>query len=417
MTVPLTERLPMSKTIKAVLEEASGAEINLALVKQVHLYERSFVNANEDHIAFFGGNLVGVHPLRFKTENRERWLNDIVMIDELDIRDSLRQVDSLDPGWIRANDVMNLSCLWLAYRFLNDPKLTHNQKEEGAIASLLVMQYKFLGSLMSHYFKFPADEATMQAAYAELSRKYALKAAGSWSALLEQRARDIISPRSVHARVMKDFLPDTAVIYAVGDIQGRLREMVKSICVVFFRVHELGIKIRTDKATFDVDGELITKDKSRHYTSLINYLDDVVDDRPSFIKPELIEVVSDAMHTMSPRLLHETLEWMSLNYRSKGLTQLEELVKETLLFAFDLISSDRALYAKDSGLTPLIAKLRSLYMASRMSDPVLLKTKELSEWVVTQSIKTKNSSVIASVRTGLHLYIVIRALAKNYYQN
>ena len=404
-------------SIKDVLEQASGVEINQALVKRVRLYEQSFANANEDHINFFGGNLMGVHPLRFKQSDRELWLNDVVVMDELDVEDSLRQVKSLDPNWVRANDVMNLSCLWLAHKFHTDKTLTHEQREEGAIAALLVMQYKFLGSIMAHYFPYPADEATMQAAYAELSRKYALKVAGSWGVLLEQRAREILSPRSVHARVINQFSPDTAVIYAVSDIQGRLREMVKSMCAVFYRVREQGAKIKTDKATFDVDGELVTRDKSRHYTSLINYINDIVDDKPSFIKQELIDVVGDAMHTMSPKLLQITLEWMSVNYRTKESERLEALVKETLLFAFDLISSDRALYAKNSGLTPLISKLRSLYMASRMSDPVLLNTKELSEWVVNQAIVTKNSSVIASVRTGLQLYIVIRALAKNYYQS
>jgi hypothetical protein len=407
----------MTMSIKVALEQSSGVEINTALIREVHLYERGIVNANEDHIAFFGGNLMGVHPMRFKTSDRETWLNDIVKMDEIDIEDLLRQVKSLDPNWVRANDVMNLSCLWLAHRFYTDTKLTTAQREQGAVSALLVMQYKFLGSLMAHYFPYPADEATMQAAYAELSRKYALKAAGSWSALLEQRAKEILSSRSVHAKVIQDFSSDTGIIYAVGDIQGRLREMVKSMCAVFYRVKELGSKIRTDKASFDVDGELITRDKSRHYTSLINYLNDVVDDKASFIKPELIDLVGDAMHTMSPKLLQQTLEWVSINYRVKGHENLEELVKETLLFAFDLISSDRTLYAKNSGLTPLITKLRSLYMASRMSDTTLLNTKDISEWVVSQSINTKNASVVASVRTGLQLYIVIRALAKNYYQN
>ncbi len=407
----------MTATILSVLEAASSVQITPQLVKQTMLYERRFVNQNPEHLAFFGGNLMGVHPLRFKSTDRELWLNEIVEMDELDVEDGLKHVHSLDPNWVRANDVMNLSCLWLAHKFMTDPKLSNAQKEEGATAALLVLQYKFLGSLMAHFYPYPADEASMLATYAELSRKFALKAAGSWGALLTQRAKELLSPRSIHYRTLITFGSDKDLIYMVSDIQGRLREIVKSMTTVFYQVRERGNRIGTDRATFDVDGELVMQDKSRHHSAIIKYIHDVVDDKPSFIKPELLALIADAMHTMSPKLLEESLEWMSRNYHVRGHDKLQELVSETLLYAFDLIASDRALYAKGSGITPLLTKLRALYMASRMSDPVLLRTKTLSEWAVTHAISSKNPSVIASVRTGLQMYIVVRALAMKYYQS
>lgn len=409
------------ETIKSVFAAVTkDVSIDVKLARRVHNYERAFVNRNEDHVAFFGSPLQGVHPMRFRTSDREAWFNDVLEIDELTLEDGIHALKSIDPEWKRANDVMNHSCIWLLYAIQHSSKLSPSQKQEAGINTLLVLQYKFLGSMMAHFYPYPADEATMLAVYAEMSRKYALKVAGSWSNLLRSRAQEILSPRSIHHRTIREFGDDKAVIYMISDIQGRLREIVKSVNTLFYDVRSRGGKIGTEKWTeglSSIDGQEVVKDKKRKFSTHIRYLHEVIGDKNSFIRDELVKVIADAMHTMPPRLLVETLEWMSANHRVKGAEEVEELIDETLIYAFDLIASNRSLLGSRTGLTPLLVKLRSLYMASRMSDPTLLRTKELSEKIVTQAVKSKNSSVIASVRTGTQLYLVLRSLAMSYYQN
>lgn len=405
----------MIETIKSVFDDVTkDAVIDAKLIQRIHEYERAFVNRNEDHIAFFGGNLMGVKPMRFRQKDRDDWFADVLQIDELTLEDGIHSLKSLDPEWKRANDVMNLSCIWAVYAILQSSKLNPQQKHAACVDVMLILQYKFLGSLMAHFFPYPADEATMQAVYAQLSYKYALKSAGSWAKLLRNRAEEIMSPKSIHHRTYQVLGDDKAVVYMVSDIQGRLREIVKKMTTVFYQVRETGAKISTEKSVMDVDGQAIVKDKTRRYSTYIRYFHTVLDDKASLVRQELVDVISDAMPTMPPRLLVETLEWMNLNHRHTG-HDVEELINETLIFAFDLISSDRELLGKRAGLTPLLVKLRSLYMASRMSDPSLLKTKALAEKIVGHSVKTKNASVIASVRTGLQLFIVLRAMAMHHY--
>lgn len=405
------------ETIKSVFDEVTGdVSVDAKLIQRIHHYERAFVNRNEDHIAFFGGNLMGVHPMRFRPTDRDNWFSDVLMIDDLRLEDEMKNVKAIDPNWRRANDVMNLSCVWLVHA-IQQSNLSPALKEQGMLDTLLIMQYKFLGSLMAHFYPYPADQATMLAAYAELSRKYALKAAGSWNNLLRSRAQELLTPRSIHRRAIDTLGDDKAVIYMINDVQGRLREIVKSMTTVFYEVRARGGKISTEKSVMEIDGTAVLKDKTKHYASYIRYLHDVIGDRNSFIRQDLVNVIADAMHTMPPKLLSETLEWMSLNHRTKGGEEIEPLIDESLLFAFDLIASHREVLGSRTGLMPLLIKLRSLYMASRMSDPALLNTKELAESVVGKAVKTKNASVIASVRTGVQLYIVLRALAMSYYQN
>ncbi len=407
----------MAVTIKSVFEAvAQDVVIDAALIKRIHDYQVAFVNRNADHIAFFGGNLMGVHPMRFRPQDRVAWFDDVLDMDEMALVDGIADVADIDAEWKRANDVMNLSCVWLLHAITHS-KLTVAQKEQGCLDTMLILQYKFLGSLMAWYFRFPADEATMLAVYARLSKKYALKAAGSWTNLLHLRAREVLSHGSVHYNTFMQFNRDRSIIYMVTDIQGRLREIVKSMTSVFYKVREEGGRILSEKSVMDIDGTMVLKDKTRNYSTLIRYGQTVVNDRNSFVKPELVKVIADAMHTMPPKLFVDTLEWMSLNHTGKHAERTDRLISETLIYAFGVIATDRELLAKSSGVVPLLAKLRALYMASRMPElsPLTL-TKQLSEDIVADAVRTRNGSVIASLRTAVQMYIVLRTVAMPHYQ-
>lgn len=405
-------------TIKSVFDDVAanyGFVVDAKLIARIREFDRSFVNRNEDHIAFFGGNLTGVHPMRFRQSDREKWFEEILQIDDLLVEDGIKALPH-NQDWVRANDAFNLSCVWLAYRIMTS-NLSPALKEEGAQLTIQVLQYKFLGSILSHYFKYPADEGTAQATLAQMSRKYLIKTSKSWHDLLSTRAKEMVSPRSVHRRAYTEMKVDKDVINMVNDIQNRLKELIKSICKIFYDLHSKGIRVSSEKSVREIDGSVVLMDKTRQFSTFIRYLNEVMDDPKSFVKDELVDVVADGMHTMNPRHLVTTLEWMSKNRLAPRQQFITELADETLIYAFEMISSDRDLYNTRGGLTPLIAKLRSMYMASRMSDESLLKTKELAERVVTGALDTKNASVIASVRTGLQLYLVIRAMAMQYYQS
>lgn len=404
------------ETILSVFEDAAPEfVVDVKLIQRLREFERSFVNRNEDHIAFFGGNLTGVHPMRFRQSDRDKWFGEILEIDDLLVEDGVKRLPH-DQTWIRANDVFNLSCVWLTHRIMTS-NLSPSLKEEGATLTIQIMEYKFLGSLLSHWFQYPADEGTAQATLAAMSRKYLIKTSKSWHDLLEKRAKEMISTRSVHRRAYMEMRSDKEVINMVNDIQNRLKELIKSIGKIFYDLHTKGVRVNSEKSVREIDGSVVLMDKTRQFSTFIRYLHEVMDDSKSFIRDELVDVIADGMHTMNPRHLVETLEWMSRHRQTPKHEYITELADETLIYAFDLIASDRSLYNSHGGLSPLISKLRSMYMASRMSNESLLKTKELSERVVTNAINTKNASVIASVRTGVQLYLVLRAMAMQYYQN
>jgi len=224
------------KNIKEVFDNAlSHLTIDEAFLKDVSQYAKYFVNKNDEHVQFFGSNLLGVHAVRFLPEDRLSWTVDLLDIDEYETRRNVVKLPTVNETWIRGTDVMNISCIYLVHRVFNSD-LSPKLKEQGMMDILLVMHYKLMSSLMAHNFKYPTDEATAMAVYAALSKKYALKAYGSWHAVFVARCKDIIDRKSIHMRTIDKFNDDGAIQYMITDIQGRLKSMVKNLNKVFYDI-------------------------------------------------------------------------------------------------------------------------------------------------------------------------------------
>lgn len=407
----------MADSIKSVFQEECGdIKIDNRLIERIHRYAQNFINKNEDHVAFFGGNLLGVYPVRYTQSDRDLWFDDVLEIDDISLKSKLHSIPTIDPAYKRASDTVNLSSTWLLHAVFHASNLTVEKREQGLLDILVILQAKFLTSLMAHYFKYPADKAVALATYASLSKKYALKVHGSWLALLMARSSDILARSSVHYQTIVNYDDDKAIVYLIEDTQGRIREVVKKMTAEFYRIRDQNGRITTtSQMTMSVDGELIVRDKTRNYTAYKRYLHETVSNKSSFIRNELVDVIANAMHTMPERFLVESLTYMADNYRVRGEKDIEALIDETLLHAFDFLSSNRSVMVNSNDLAGLVGKLRAIYMSSRSTDPVLLKMREISERIVGHAIKSRNPSVIAAVRTGVMLYLVLRAFTMRYY--
>ncbi len=386
------------------------------LVTRITKFEREIATYSESQTDFLGSNLAGVYPFKFTQSMRDTWFLEIIGLDELDLDDALKRVDYLKgKDWKRATDAFNLSTAWVLHELANSKSLSIAERQRAMHATVLVMQYKFMGSILSYYFKFPADQAVMEATMASLSRKYAIKTAGTWGKLFNQRADEIISARSIHHQTYTKFTSDSGITYFINDVQGRLRELIKNICTQFYKMRDSQTRIMVDRSMTEIDGEAILRDRTRKFTTYLRYIHEVIADRKSFIRSELVSVITDLMHTVPERHLIEALEWASLNHRVKGAEAVELLVDETMQHCFQLMVDNRAQYGKDINLEVLLIRLRALYTASRMSDESLLKIRDLSSHIVQQSVTSKNQSIHAGVRTAMVLYIVLRCLAMQHY--
>jgi len=406
----------MARTIKEVFaEELKHLKIDLKLVKAIGQFERHFVNKSEDHIAFLGGNLLGTPPLRFHSSDRNNWFDEVLRVDDVVLKNELHALPSVDPTQRVRTDVYNLSCVWLVHAIHTTSNLSARQKEQGMMDALRAMHYRFLSSLMAHNFKYEPDRTLAEATYAALSYKFALKQKGSWAALIEARCEDILSRNSIHSETIERFDDDQQVQYMVGDIQGRIREIVKKMVHVFYEVQKSPTRVQTRSSLVDLDGQMHVRDLTRQNSRYKRYINTTLSDRSTFIRSELVGIVGDVMHTMPERHLTSALEYMADNYGRRGDPKIQALIDETLLHAFEYIGENRQEFRNSIDLATLIGRLRSLYMSSRSTDPSLLKMRDLSLAITKRAVKSNNKSLLAAVRTGCMVYIVLRTFTMNYY--
>lgn len=406
----------MSPTLKTVFETlCKHIEFNSGFLKKLKAFQIGFVTKNADHIRFFGGNLTGVDVVRWRPEDSDKWFDEIIETDERDLDEHIAQVKDINQDFAISGNTLNITCAWVAYGIASSKHLSESQKHDGLIDVFLILQYKFITSLLFNYFKYPVAEEVAEATYAELNFRFALKQHGSWSALLKARAEDIIKPTGIHRQVIQTFEPDTKVVYLLNDSQGSIRSMFKSYYVVFDRVVKEGRRIDSVNAVVEHDGIEILRDRTHASARYIRYIQSIIGDRNSFIKDELLTLIEKIVNTMPPKLFVETLTWMSDNAKVRKSTDIEEVINECLIHAFHYFSQNSSVIHNTSDLPGMLSRLRGVYMSSRSVDTSLIQLRAKTEKLVEVATGNKNQSNLASTRTGVLLYIVLRTFTMKHY--
>ena len=384
---------------------------------KVKVYEQQFVNKNDIHIAFFGGNLMGVHPVRFKDEDRNRWFNDVMDADEDSLEDDLHALPAILPHRHVSSDVMNLSCFWMAHKFMTSPLLNEQQRYEGALATILVVQYKFITSILTDWFKYNADPIVAQATYAALNKRFGLKVAGSWGALLRIRADAVVGKGQLHYKELLSFINDEKIVYMVNDTQGRIKDILKNIRDVFTIVHNSpAMQIRSSSSMIEMDGELKVRDKTRLVSTYMRYILETLPDKNSFIVPELVDVIASIVPTMPKSSLQATLEYMSANASPRADKDVEKLCTVILQHAFNYLARNPNVMENQSDLAGLLKKMRALYQASRTTDAQIVEMRDLAEGIAKRTLKSKNAVLLAAVRNAVLLYVLLRTFTMRHYR-
>ena len=109
--------------IKKLMEDAfSKTPIDDKLFAKLHEFKQLFINRDDEHIKFFGGNLLGVNPIKFLPRDKNELLDVIFQVDEDYIKDTAKKLPSMkNEDWIRYTDPVNLCCLYLVHRIYKLP--------------------------------------------------------------------------------------------------------------------------------------------------------------------------------------------------------------------------------------------------------------------------------------------------------
>lgn len=408
----------MTRNVKTIFEEhCSHLVFDKKMLKKLQRYERDFVHKSEDHIRFFGGNLMGVDAVRFTPSDQARWFDEILEADEGGLKVELHALPDILPHRHVSSSVMNLSCFWVAHKFLHSSKLSQSDRELGAKLSILILYYKFVTSILTNWFKYAADPIVAQATYDTLTKRFHLKVVGSWGALLEQRSEASIARNGTHYKTLINMNDDQAIVYMVNDTQNRIKSHLKYIRDVFTAVqNDEKALVKTIVGTIELDGDVKVRDRTKNTANYIRYIEAIMTDRVSFVIPQLVMIISSIVTTAPKKNIEEVLEYASNNFSIKADKDLIRLPSVILEHAFEYITKNPGVMNSGRDITGLLSKMRSVYQASKTKDPLILEAREIGEKVAQRATGSRNKILLSSLRNALMLYILLRAFTMDHFK-
>lgn len=414
----------MDVRIRDVFNDVCGGlSIDNKLCDKIERYMNVFISKNPEHASFFGGNLTGVYVVKFTQNDRSNWFEEILQTDEEDLIGRCNEL--INPvHYIVAGDVFNLSCVWLSHVILKSSKINEKRKQETMRNIYNVLQFRFITSRLQRHWPYPCSKEVAEATLAAMSNKYAIKSKGTWINVIRDRSTDIVDMKhSIHKLTIQRMDNDIrntgeSVGYLLTDTQGRNKALLKNIYGLQKQVQESGVRVNSTSATFiETDGEAVLKDKDNALETYRNYLSGVIADKPSFIKLDLVTIIESANKTMPQNMFRSTLSWVSDYYGKgdRGKMEIDEVVNKIMTHLLTYLYQNRSTMRNKSDISGLISKMKGIYTSSRTSDELLLSIRTDVEEIVKRATKIKSGPSIPATRTGVMLYLILRAFTMKHY--
>ena len=384
------------------------------LAQRIYTFERNFVNKNPQHVEFFNGNLLGVERVVFTPTDYGVWFDEVLEVDDAELTNDIGRLPTVNTKWEVGSDTFYITCVMLCGYFYRS-NLSIRVKNDAMLAVLMVMQYKMITSNLSNYFKHLASRETMEAVKEAMSRKFHIKKHGSWYNVFKNRASDFLfSPTSIHKTAIYNGRPDDKIIYVITDTKTRINSIVKNHWELLKEARDKDRKIVDSKIYFQSEDGMELSDLRRDVSVYRTYIHSIIGIADSFIKEELIDILSKVMPKWSTNLFVKVLNDFSDAYSEKP--ELQNLVNEILTHAFEYMYDKIHLTHNSNIDYPVILfKLKGIYQSSIASDPRLLHIRhEVTEFIV-KCNKHTSDALVSSMRTGFLLYIILRTLTRRHY--
>lgn len=397
-------------------------KIDSSLVRRIIAFDQAFINRNDEHIRFFGGMTVGVHLITFSKEDYRDLFEVVFDIDDQLMRRELHNLKVIKPEHKVTSDVQNLTLAWLVHAF-EKSKLPTTEKERAKISLLRIMHYRFVSSFLKNAFgKFRANPEKAEAAVASLDNKFSLKVAGSWYALLDSRAKEIVGfdlgpsdKKPLHYETIKNGRPDEDILYMISDIQTRIRAVMKKLISRYVDIVERGGRVSSQDNMVIIDGEAILRDRVRMQTEYVRYISDVAPSFSDFYKGELVDVIESEFSGIPRTAFVDTLKYLSNNFYNSRKDRIPKAFENLILHLFEYLGSSRSNARSIEEVPLLINNLKNVYMASRSTDDLLMGLREDFTYFAREATGIKTEANIAKIRTAAMVYVVLRTIAKSHY--
>ena len=401
----------MTHSVKSTFERHVNVQIDRNFIKHILYFLNKFMHKNEDHINFFGGNLIGVYSVKWIKDDELQWMEDVLHIEDLEeLRYDIRDLPYINEDFNVSSDIINLSFLWVVHMGLIATHLTNEEKLRLAHTALSIMQCKFISSVHTHNFKWKADMGIALHVYENLTQKSLIKQEGSWAKLIERRSNDFLDKDGIFYHELVAFDDDENIVKILNDFWNRTKSVVQLLTSEYHDALNSKSRVDTTNIFTTIDDKELLKNTTSQYNQAVIYMNDIIPDRNAFVKENIIDVIIKISATINKHYLETTLFYYSQNYKTKKHDVFKSILEDLLMYVFDYIKKEK-LSVKN--IPVLALKLNSNFRSSRNSSVLFISLKQRVTDVIEDANPRIDTSEMVSARIGVFLYLTLRALIVN----
>jgi hypothetical protein len=388
--------------------------IDAKLHQEIKQFRLQWANKNEVHIEFLGGNLLGPYPIRFSQYDFDAIMIDVLGLDSMVLQQDLYTVPGINKEFKVSSDALYQTMIYLIRTFLLEAKFKEKDRIDAAKECYYIFAYRAISSLVYRYFRYPLDKQIALAVTEKMSNRYLIKKLGSWQKVFEYRAEDIVSPRGIHAQRLRRYTVRDAVEIA-NDLQGRIRDTVKYIFSLTLEVIESGAYVKSQSLTItDVDGNEVVRDMTDNMDKYVSYLWTTVQVPGALIKHELVQLVYATVSSMHSGDLETALRYITSVDDEEVRDRIHHLIEDVISYSIQYLNSKEMTQMDLAHADKILLLLRGFWMSSKVTEARIKEVKSLGDWLAYKAIRRKSRARVNALRVGIFLYLVLRAMYRNY---
>jgi hypothetical protein len=386
----------------------------LAYEKVVTAYE-----VKNEHSAALGSPLLGIHKMHFLGID-EQALFAVFGVDLLEFKKVSRTANSVNSSFVVSSAPYNIFTMWAIHRTLKS-NMSAGDKDTMCLLLVKMLHYRFMTSVVNYQLSYGADEGVMQYTIDNLNNKFLIKTVGSWKGVIEQRSLDVMDPKGIHIDTFKSFKTDDDVLYAITDIQTRIRKQLVTVIQLYYKNKEAGRSVDSISVMENIKGDLSLRVIEAGIGDMANAVANTVTNLSEFIDYTYVDVAvklnKEITSDLLMRVLSKFSEMAELQEKSgdselitgsgshKVLTGYKVLVYNILQKTYRQCMLDQDVDANSK--VAIINKARAIYRSSRINDPDILLIKDSTDAFISKYSKSKRDNTNISLRSAFIVYILL----------
>ena len=394
----------MSLKLKNVLEHYITVKPDKELYEKIKHFRLNWAQKSDMYVEFLGNGLTGVQPVRFSQQDEDMLYDFILGCNSKALQNDIYKCGGINKSFKVSSNATHIALTYIIHLFLIDKKLPEKTKIDAIKETYYVLAYKFLSSLLSHYFKYDLDVAIAKAVYERMTQHFLLKKLGTWQNVLEYRTMDVL-PKGIHFKRLQDVDADD-FNRVISDLQGKIRELIKNTYLVLMEVIEQNEKVNSRSLLTETESGTGIRDGINMQREYINYILDIYKRPNEFINSQVLELTISLCSGCKTNQLSKILEYISSGKHKN----IENILEETIVFCINIAAKKGFIADYKRNIAYITSKLRGYLTSSNINDPELREIKKNYDVIVKKGSTITKRSTLSALNTSTVLYIFLRAI-------